>query len=78
MGERLPPGAVVVDMAGNCEEGSSWDQVTYLAPPNLPALLPVDASQMFARNMEALVEHLSGVSELRSDELLGPMLVEIS
>lgn len=76
MGEHLPSGAVVVDLAGNCEGGPGWAQVTYLAPPNLPALLPVDASQMFARNMEALVEHLSRVADVRADELLGPMLVE--
>ena len=56
----MKPGAVVVDMAaeggGNCagtEAGKTvqMGQVTLIGPVNLPAQMPVHASEMFARNL---------------------------
>ena len=56
----MQPGSVIVDMAagqgGNCEL-SAPDQVVekhgvqIIGPTNLPALVPVDASALYARNV---------------------------
>jgi NAD(P) transhydrogenase subunit alpha len=79
-------GSVVVDLAGetggNCELSSPGavvveHDVTIAAPLNLPATVPEHASQLFARNVLALLELMlvdgdDGV-ELRpdlSDEIL--------
>lgn len=60
MRKAMRPGSVIVDLAaetgGNCEETSPGqtqvlDGVTLLVPINLPATLPVHASQMLARNL---------------------------
>ncbi len=60
----MKPGAVIVDMAaesgGNCEltkaDGETIEKgVTILGPVNLAAQLPVHASQMYSRNLHALV-----------------------
>lgn len=62
--EAMKPGAVIVDMAaatGGNVEGSKPDEavtighVTVLGPTNLPAELPFDASQMYARNVAELL-----------------------
>ncbi len=58
--ERLQPGTVIVDLAaaagGNCELSQPdqvvrHQQVTILAPTNLPATVPHTASQMYGRNI---------------------------
>jgi proton-translocating NAD(P)+ transhydrogenase subunit alpha len=58
-------GSVVVDLAGatggNCELSAPGDvvvrhDVTIVAPLNLPATVPEHASQLFARNVQALLE----------------------
>lgn len=63
----MPPGSVVVDLAaeggGNCEltrpgETVVADGVTVLGPLNLAAEVPYHASQMYARNVCALLLHL--------------------
>ncbi|MCY4399504.1 MAG: Re/Si-specific NAD(P)(+) transhydrogenase subunit alpha [Gemmatimonadetes bacterium] len=63
----MRPGSVIVDLAsesgGNCEltvAGQSVEQggVTIMGPSNLPAELPFHASQMYARNVASLVDHL--------------------
>jgi H+-translocating NAD(P) transhydrogenase subunit alpha len=63
----LPSGAVIVDLAaengGNCELTRpdvviDAGGVCVLGPTNLPATLPVNASQMYSRNVAALFEHL--------------------
>ncbi|MFB6963487.1 Re/Si-specific NAD(P)(+) transhydrogenase subunit alpha [Streptomyces sp. NPDC056309] len=62
---RMRPGSVVVDLAGeaggNCElttpgETVVWHDVTVAAPLNLPATLPEHASELYARNVQALLE----------------------
>ena len=63
----MRPGSVVVDLAGesggNCEvtvpgEVIVVDGVTIAAPLNLPASLPEHASELYARNVFALLELL--------------------
>jgi NAD(P) transhydrogenase subunit alpha len=63
----MPPGSVIVDLAaatgGNCaltrpDETVVAHGVTILGPTNLPATVPYHASQMYARNVVTLVQHL--------------------
>lgn len=63
----MRPGSVVIDLAGesggNCEltapgEVVVVDGVTIAAPLNLPASLPEHASELYARNVLALIELL--------------------
>jgi NAD(P) transhydrogenase subunit alpha len=65
---RMRPGSVVVDLAaeagGNCEltvpgEEVVRDGVTIVGLTNLAALVPSDASRLYARNVSALLEHLA-------------------
>ncbi len=62
--ERMPLGGVVVDLAGetggNCEltkpgETTVAHGVTIMSPLNLPAEVPVHASQMYAKNVQNLL-----------------------
>ena len=65
----MKPGSVIVDMAawalgGNCELSQAGETVvtdngvTIIAPENLPATMPVGASQFYARNITALLLQL--------------------
>ena len=63
----MPPGSVIVDLAaergGNCEltvpdETVVRHGVTILGPTNLAASVPYHASQMYARNVATLIQHL--------------------
>ncbi|MEM9595297.1 MAG: Re/Si-specific NAD(P)(+) transhydrogenase subunit alpha [Acidobacteriota bacterium] len=76
MVEGMKPGAVVVDLAvaqgGNCEVSKEGDEVEHhgvlvLGPSNLPAETPVDASQLYARNVWALMDPLVGDDGLELD-----------
>jgi NAD(P) transhydrogenase subunit alpha len=67
MVEQMPAGSVVVDLAaergGNCElttpgETVSHGGVTILGPLNLPSTVPFHASQMYAKNVATLLQHL--------------------
>lgn len=62
-------GAVIVDLAatagGNCtltrpDETVVHEGVTILGPTNLPALVPIHASEMFSRNVEAFLKEIVG------------------
>lgn len=68
MVKSMKQGAVIVDMAiesgGNCalsERGVTAVKhgVTIIAEPNLPALLAVNASELYARNISTLLLHLA-------------------
>lgn len=85
---QMRPGSVIVDLAaengGNCEltrvnETVHAHGVTILGPANLPATVPYHASQMFGRNVLALLQHLitkEGALVIDSaDEITGAMLV---
>jgi NAD(P) transhydrogenase subunit alpha len=72
----MRPGSVVVDLAaeagGNCEltvpgEEVVREGVTIVGLLNLPATMPTHASQLYARNVSALVAHLVEDGELRLD-----------
>ncbi|HVC81197.1 MAG TPA: Re/Si-specific NAD(P)(+) transhydrogenase subunit alpha [Chloroflexota bacterium] len=63
----MRPGSVIVDLAaaggGNCELSVPGERIVsggviIEAPTNLPASMPVHASQLFARNAVAFVTHL--------------------
>jgi len=67
--EGMKPGSVVVDLAaetgGNCELTEPGEvvvrhDVTIVAPLNLAASMPEHASQLFARNVQALLELMLG------------------
>jgi NAD(P) transhydrogenase subunit alpha len=74
--ESMRPGSVIVDLAaeagGNAEltqadEEVAHDGVTILGPTNLPSSMPYHASQLYARNVTALVQHLAPEGELKLD-----------
>ena len=74
--ERMRPGSVIVDLAaesgGNCEltrAGEVFDAggVTIVGLLNLPSMMPGHASQLYARNVSALLEHLAPGGELALD-----------
>jgi NAD(P) transhydrogenase subunit alpha len=84
----MRPGAVVVDLAaesgGNCEltiagETVQSAGVTIIGPTNVPATVPFHASQMFGKNVLALVTHLSSKDGAlvvdAADEITGAMTV---
>ena len=86
---RMKPGSVILDMAasalgGNCELSKAGQTVvtdnlvTILAPDNLPATMPVGASQFYARNISALLLHMTKDGALvvdLEDEIGGPVTV---
>jgi NAD(P) transhydrogenase subunit alpha len=74
--EGMRPGSVVVDLAaetgGNCEltqAGATLEHhgVTILGPVNLPATVPLHASQMYARNVTSFLNHLVKDGRLQLD-----------
>ena len=75
--EAMAPGSVIVDMAasngGNCVLTKPGDTVTargvtIMGPLNLPAEMPVHASQMYARTVTALLTEFADPEEgLRID-----------
>ena len=74
--EAMRPGSVIVDLAaetgGNCELTEPGETVvrhgvTIVGTRNLPAGMPLHASQMYARNLQAVLEHLVVDGELRLD-----------
>lgn len=85
MVEAMRAGSVIVDLAastgGNCEltkPGHSYDHhgVTIVGFTDLPSRKPHDASQMYARNVEAVLALLGPSGELDfSDDILDQMTV---
>ncbi|TMK78103.1 MAG: Re/Si-specific NAD(P)(+) transhydrogenase subunit alpha [Actinobacteria bacterium] len=74
--ESMQPGSVIVDLAaeagGNAEltrpdEDVVHQGVTILGPTNLPSTMPYHASQLYGRNVSALVQHLAPEGELQLD-----------
>ena len=80
--KKMCPGSVIVDLAaergGNCAvtkagETVNSDGVKVLGPVNLPSAIPFHASQMYARNLLALVRHLlknGGLDPKLDDEII--------
>ena len=74
--ESMRPGSVIVDLAaeagGNADltqadQEVSHNGVTIIGPTNLPSAMPYHASQLYARNVSALVQHLAPEGELKID-----------
>jgi NAD(P) transhydrogenase subunit alpha len=72
----MRPGSVIVDLAaeagGNCELTEPGEEVvregvTIVGPLNLPSSMPLHASQLYARNVSALLQHLAPEGELVLD-----------
>ena len=67
--EGMKPGAVIIDLAGeaggNCELSEPGDtvvrhDVTIAAPLNVPSTMAEHASQLYARNIQSLLELMTG------------------
>ncbi len=83
----MRPGSTIVDLAaeagGNCEltrEGETVERhgVVIHGPVDLPARVPVHASQMYSKNLQALLGHLLVDGEVRidlDDEITGAVCV---
>jgi H+-translocating NAD(P) transhydrogenase subunit alpha len=72
----MRPGSVIVDLAaetgGNCELTEPGEEVvregvTILGFTNLPSSMPAHASQLYSRNVTALLMHLAPEGELKLD-----------
>jgi NAD(P) transhydrogenase subunit alpha len=80
-------GSIVIDLAGATggnvtgskpDEIVERDGVTILAPTNLPATVPVHASQLYSRNVSAFLNLLIKDGELNldmNDDVVGPSCV---
>jgi NAD(P) transhydrogenase subunit alpha len=76
MVDQMKPGAVIVDMAaeqgGNCECTEAgvevqWNGVTIIGPVNLPSTMPVHASELYSKNISALLKLMIKDGELNLD-----------
>jgi H+-translocating NAD(P) transhydrogenase subunit alpha len=74
--QAMRPGSVIVDLAaeagGNCELTEPGEEVvrsgvTIVGSTNLPSTMPGHASQLYARNLSALLLHLAPGGELNLD-----------
>ena len=72
----MRPGSVIVDLAaetgGNCELTKPCEEivehgVSIVGFTNLPSTMPTHASQLYARNVAALLSHLAPEGELKLD-----------
>ena len=72
----MRPGSVIVDLAaeagGNCELTQPGEEVvregvTIVGLTNLPSSMPAHASQLYSRNITALLQHLAPGGELKLD-----------
>lgn len=79
MVKHMRPGSVVLDMAvefgGNCEVSEKGKivkkhGVTIIGEPNLPSLVPTHSSDMYSKNILALLQHIGkeGKVELKLDD----------
>jgi NAD(P) transhydrogenase subunit alpha len=83
----MKPGSVIVDLAGatggNCALSQAdvtveRDGVTIVAPTNLPATIPVHASQLYSRNVTSFLSLLIKDGQLQidmKDDVVGPSCV---
>jgi NAD(P) transhydrogenase subunit alpha len=72
----MRPGSVIVDLAaeagGNCELTEPGEEVVregvvLIGLTNLPSTMPSHASQLYSKNVGALLDHLVSDGELRLD-----------
>ena len=76
MVDDMKPGAVIIDMAaysgGNCEltipgESFGHELIMIHGPLNVPAMMPVHASEMYARNLANFMKLIVHEGEIRPD-----------
>ncbi len=74
--EGMKPGSIIVDLAaetgGNCELTQAGSEivrngVSILGPLNLPSSVPLHASQMYAKNVQAFLGHIVQDGKLHLD-----------
>ncbi len=87
MVRSMRPGSVIVDLAaetgGNCAltrpgETVMAGGVAVLGPMNVPSTVPLHASQMYSRNLQAVLAHLVQDDRIQidlADEITGAMAV---
>jgi len=88
MVRSMRPGSVIVDLAaetgGNCAmtrpgETVDVDGVSVIGPLNLASSVPLNASQMYSRNLQTLLDHITtkegALSVDLADEITGAMVV---
>jgi NAD(P) transhydrogenase subunit alpha len=88
MVRSMRPGSVIVDLAaetgGNCamtKPGETVDVggVSVIGPLNLASSVPLNASQMYSRNLQTLLDHITtkegALSVDLADEITGAMVV---
>ena len=80
-------GSIIIDLAGatggnvtvsKADEIVERDGVTVMAPTNLPATVPVHASQLYSRNVTSFLNLLIKDGELHvdmDDNIVGPSCV---
>src|SRR3712207_516312 len=77
MVESMKPGSIIVDLAaesgGNCElteagETVEHENVEIIGPLNLPSRLPIHASQLYSRNMQSLIDHITEDANADDDD----------
>ena len=85
--EGMKRGSIIIDLAGstggNCELSQAdvtveRDGVTIVAPTNLPATVPVHASQLYSRNVTSFLSLLIKDGQLQidmNDDVVGPSCV---
>jgi NAD(P) transhydrogenase subunit alpha len=85
--QAMKRGSIVIDLAGatggnvtlsKADEIVERDGVTIMAPTNLPATIPVHASQLYSRNVTAFLNLLIKDGELHvdmNDNIVGPSCV---
>jgi len=83
----MRPGTIIIDLAGttggNCalskpDQTVEINGVTIMAPLNLPATVPVHASQLYSRNLTSFLSLMIKDGELKidlSDDVVGPSCV---
>ncbi|MCK5456265.1 MAG: NAD(P)(+) transhydrogenase (Re/Si-specific) subunit alpha, partial [Melioribacteraceae bacterium] len=76
MVKNMKPGSVVLDMAvefgGNCEISENGKtvkkyDVTIIGEPNLPSLVATNASEVYSKNIMALLDHIATEGEVKLD-----------
>jgi len=76
MVEKMKPGSVIIDMAaysgGNCEltipgESFGHELVMIYGPLNIPAMMPVHASEMYSKNLFNFLSLIVQDGEVRPD-----------
>jgi NAD(P) transhydrogenase subunit alpha len=74
--KNMKPGSVILDMAvefgGNCElseKGKTLKKygVTIIGEPNLPSLVPTHSSEMYAKNLLALITYITKDGKIELD-----------